>query len=122
MQASNLNFIGRAVSAILANEEKTANKYLVIGSPNFTQNEVLTIVERETSEKWNTHNVSTADEENIGLERLSKGDYIAFVNLLKARIFKDGAGLGLTKEKSANGLLGLEEESLEETLKAWLKD
>lgn len=120
MQASNLNFIGRVVAAILANEEKTANKYLNIGSPTFTQNEVLAIVERETGTKWKVQKASTADEEKIGVEKLSKGDYSAFINLLRARIFRDGAGLGLTEQSSANGLLGLEEESLEDTLKAWL--
>ena len=119
-QASNLNFIGRAVAAILAQEEKTANKYLSIVSPSFTQNEILAIAERETGTKWNVQKASTADEERIGLEKLRNGDYSAFSNLLRARVFKDGAGHGLTEENSANGLLGLKEESLEETVKAWL--
>lgn len=117
-----MNFIGRAVAAILANEEKTADKYLNIGSPIFTQNQVLAIVERETGEKWNVRKVSTTDEEKIGVEKLAKGDYSAFVNLLLSRIFKDGAGLALTKETSANGLLGLKEESLEGTIKEWLNN
>ncbi|RYP93259.1 hypothetical protein DL770_000634 [Monosporascus sp. CRB-9-2] len=121
VQASNLGFIGRAVAAILANEDKTANKYLSIGSPNFSQNEVLEIVERETGEKWEVQKASTADEGKIGLEKLSKGDYSAFRNLLKERIFKDGAGLSAKGDNSANGLLGLQEESLEDTVKAWLR-
>ncbi len=82
---------------------------------------MLEIVERETGEKWNVQKASTADEEKIGVEKLSKGDYSAFSNLLRERIFKDGADLAAQGDKSANGLLGLEEESLEETLKAWLK-
>ncbi|RYO93749.1 hypothetical protein DL766_002988 [Monosporascus sp. MC13-8B] len=121
VQASNLRFIGRAVAAILANEDKTANKYLSVGSPNFSQNEVLKIVERETGEKWEVQKASTADEGKIGLEKLSKGDYSAFSNLLKERIFKDGAGLAAKGDSSANGLLGLQEESLEDTIKAWLR-
>ncbi|RYP76314.1 hypothetical protein DL769_003654 [Monosporascus sp. CRB-8-3] len=121
VQASNLDFIGRAVASILANEDKTANKYLSIGSPNFSQNEVLEVVERETGEKWEVRKASTADEGKIGLEKLSKGDYSAFSNLLKERIFKDGAGLSVKGDNSANGLLGLQEESLEDTIKAWLR-
>ncbi|RYP09326.1 hypothetical protein DL764_001373 [Monosporascus ibericus] len=121
VQASNLGFIGRAVAAILANEDKTANKYLSIGSPNFSQNEVLAIVERETGEKWEVQRASTADEGKIGLEKLSKGDYSAFRNLLRERIFKDGAGLSAKGDNSANGMLGLQEESLEDTIKAWLR-
>ena len=57
-----MNFIGRAVAAILAQEEKTANKYLSIVSPSFTQNEILAIAERETGTKWNVQKASTADE------------------------------------------------------------
>ncbi|RYP66741.1 hypothetical protein DL771_007621 [Monosporascus sp. 5C6A] len=121
VQASNLGFIGRAVAAVLANEDKTANKYLSIGSPNFSQNEVLEIVERETGEKWQVQKASTADDGKIGLEKLNKGDYSAFRNLLRERIFKDGAGLSAKGDNSANGLLGLQEESLEDTIKAWLK-
>lgn len=118
VQASNLSFIGKAVAAVLANEEKTANKYLDIGSPLFTQNQVLEIVEKETGEKWTVQKASTADEGKIGEEKLSKGDFSAFSNLLRERIFKDGAGLA---EVGGNELLGLKEESLEETIKAWLK-
>ncbi|RYP11689.1 hypothetical protein DL767_011010 [Monosporascus sp. MG133] len=121
VQASNLGFIGRAIAAILANEDKTANKYLSIGSPNFSQNEVLEIVERETGEKWEVQKASTADDGKVGLEKLSEGDYSAFRNLLRERIFKDGADLSAKGDNSANGLLGLQEESLEATIKAWLR-
>ncbi|KAK7753072.1 hypothetical protein SLS62_005022 [Diatrype stigma] len=118
VQASNLSFIGKAVAAVLANEEKTANKYLDIGSPLFTQNRVLDIVEKETGEKWTVQQASTADEGKIGEEKLSKGDFSAFSNLLRERVFKDGAGLA---EVRGNELLGLKEESLEDTIKTWLK-
>lgn len=118
VQASNLSFIGKAVAAVLANEEKTANKYLDIGSPVFTQNQVLEIVEKETGEKWNVQKASAAEEGKIGADKISKGDFSGFSNLLRERIYKDGAGRG---NVSGNALLGLKDESLEDTIKAWLK-
>ncbi|KAH9908859.1 NAD(P)-binding protein [Xylariomycetidae sp. FL2044] len=121
VQASNLNFIGRAIAAVLSKPDKTANKYLNIASFNPSQNQILSIVERETGEKWTVKKASTADEEKIGLEKLEQGDYSAFSNLLRRRLFADGADKAVQGDKSANGLLGLEEEDLEATLKAWLK-
>ncbi|KAI0002344.1 NAD(P)-binding protein [Xylariaceae sp. FL0662B] len=119
-QASNLSFIGKAVAAILSHEEETKNKYLSIASFNPTQNQILELVEAETGEEWKVEHASTAEQEKIGLEKLSKGDYSAFSNLLRQRVFADGANRAVKGADSANGLLGLEEEDLSATLKAWL--
>ncbi|KAI2604075.1 NAD(P)-binding protein [Hypoxylon fragiforme] len=120
VQASNLAFIGKAISAILAQPEKTANQYISIASFNPTQNQILKIVEAETGEKWKVEHATTAEENKIGLEKLGKGDYSSFVNFLKRRVFSDGAKLAVEGDKNAIGVLGLQEEDLTASVKAWL--
>ncbi|CAJ2499622.1 Uu.00g024750.m01.CDS01 [Anthostomella pinea] len=121
VQTSNLGFIGRAIAAILSDPSKTVNRYITIASFNPSQAELLEIVERETGEKWNVNHVTTAEQEKFGLEKLGRGDYSAFSNLLRKRIYEDGAGLAVKGADSANSLLGLEdEEDLEAAVKAWL--
>ncbi|KAI1137316.1 NAD(P)-binding protein [Hypoxylon sp. FL0543] len=121
VQASNLPFIGRVIASVLSQPDKTANQYLTIASFNPTQNQILEIVEAETGEKWKVEHASTAEQETIGLEKLSKGDYSAFSNLLRRRIYADGANLAVKKEDNAIFLLGLEEEDLAATVKEWLR-
>ncbi|KAI0099982.1 NAD(P)-binding protein [Hypoxylon sp. NC0597] len=121
VQASNLAFIGRAIAAVLSQPEKTANQYLSIASFNPSQNQILEIVEAETGDKWKIEHASTAEQEKIGLEKLSKGDYSAFSNLLRRHIYADGANHAVKGENSANGLLGLQEEDLAATVKEWLR-
>ncbi|OTB17510.1 hypothetical protein K445DRAFT_316127 [Daldinia sp. EC12] len=121
VQASNLAFIGKAVVAILSQPEKTANQYLTIASFNPSQNQILKIVEEETGEKWKVEHVSTEEQEKIGLEKLSKGDYSAFSNFLRRRIYADGAGHAVLGDKNAVSFLGLQEEDVAATVKAWLR-
>ncbi|KAI1638368.1 hypothetical protein F4809DRAFT_600540 [Biscogniauxia mediterranea] len=122
VQVSNLPFIGRAVAAILSNPSKTANKYLTIASFNPTQNEILDILEKETGEKWKVTHATTAEAEKVGVEKLGRGDFSSFLDLLRARIFRDGAGLAVKGESNAATLVGLQEEDLSATLKEWLKN
>ncbi|KAI0844358.1 NAD(P)-binding protein [Daldinia vernicosa] len=121
VQASNLAFIGKAIFAILSQPEKTANQYLTIASFNPSQNQILKIVEAETGEKWKVEHASTAEQEKIGEEKLSKGDYSAFSNFLRSRIYADGAGHAVSGDKNAIGLLGLQEEDPAATVKEWLR-
>ncbi|KAI1393075.1 NAD(P)-binding protein [Hypoxylon trugodes] len=120
VQASNLAFVGKAIVAILSQPDKTANQYLTIASFNPSQNQILEIVEAETGEKWKVDHASTAEQEKIGLEKLSKGDYSAFSNLLRRRVYADGANHAVKGDKNAATTLGLQEEDLAATVKAWL--
>ncbi|KAI4862707.1 NAD(P)-binding protein [Hypoxylon rubiginosum] len=122
VQASNLPFLGRVVAAVLSQPEKTANQYLSVASFNPSQNQILKIVEAKTGEKWKVEHASTAEQEKIGLEKLSKGDYSAFSNLLRHRIYADGAKRAVEGEDNAIGLLGLQEEDLAATVEKWLDE
>ncbi|KAF2965129.1 hypothetical protein GQX73_g8459 [Xylaria multiplex] len=119
-QASNLPHIGKAIAALLKRPEVTTNRYITIASFNPTQNQVLEIAEKITGEKWTINQLSTSEQQQIGVEKLSKGDYSAFSNLLRKRVYGDGAGLAVQGPDNALDLLGLEEDDLEGSLRAWL--
>ncbi|KAI0411092.1 hypothetical protein F5X98DRAFT_381091 [Xylaria grammica] len=119
-QASNLPHIGKAVAAVLRHPEVTTNRYLSIASFNPTQNQVLGLVEKLTGQKWTVHHLTTDEQQRIGAEKFAKGDHSAFFNLLKRRVYADGAGLAVRGPDNAIDLLGLEEDDLEGTLRAWL--
>ncbi|KAI0473442.1 hypothetical protein GGR56DRAFT_531690 [Xylariaceae sp. FL0804] len=122
VQMSNVDFIGRAVVAVLQRPEATANRYLSIASFNVSQNQVLAVAEKLSGEKWTVNRADTADQEKEGAEKLARGDYSAFSNFLRRRLYGDGAGLAVRGDDCANALLGLEEESLEATVEKWLKE
>lgn len=119
---SNLDFIGKAVVSVLKYPQETANKYLAVSSFTPSQNEILQIIEEESGTKWNIKNVNTADLEKIGTEKLSKGDFSAFSDFLRAHLYGDGRGNAPKPENSANGLLGLPNGDLRGTLRNWLSE
>ncbi len=98
----------------------TTNRYISIASFNPTQNQVLELAEKLTGEKWTINQLSTSEQQQIGADKLSKGDYSAFSNLLRKRVYEDGAGLAVQGPDNAIDLLGLEGDDLEGSLKAWL--
>ena len=115
---STLGFIGQAVAAVLKKPDDTANKYLDIAGVVTTQNEVLRVAEKVTGAKFEISHVSGADLEKIGDEKLARHDYSAFGEYIQQFLFADGAGHALKPEKSANALLGLEGENLEDLIKS----
>ncbi|RGP77047.1 hypothetical protein FLONG3_4876 [Fusarium longipes] len=119
---SSLAFVGKAVAAILKKPETTANMYLNIAGVTTTQNEVLKIVEQVTEDKFDISYVSGTDLERIGDEKIANGDFSAFGNYLEQFLFADGAGNALKGDENAIGMLGLEEENLEEVIKSVLTD
>lgn len=121
-QVSNLPFIGRAVAALLSRPDETANQYLRISSFTPSQNEILRIIEEEDGQKWTVKKISTVDAQRLGEEKLQKGDYSAFGDLLKRVQFADGVGNAPLEQASANGLLGLKNEDVRVTVRGWLRD
>lgn len=114
---ANLAFIGKCVAAALAKPEATANKFLTIASFTVTQNEVKRVIEEEVGSELAVTNVKTSDLEKIGAEKLANSDPTAFVEYLSQYVFADGAREAVT-ENDAVTVLGLEEESLRDTVKA----
>ncbi|TVY79743.1 Pinoresinol reductase 1 [Fusarium oxysporum f. sp. cubense] len=114
---TNLAFIGKCVAAALAKPGATANKFLTIASFTITQNEVKKVIEEEIGSELTVTNVKTSDLEKIGQQKLANNDPTAFVEYLSQCVFADGAGQAVT-ENAAVTVLGLQEESLRETVRA----
>lgn len=120
-QTANKGLIARAVASVLKKPRETANKYLSIASFQPSLNQVLRIVEEETGGKWTVERQDTADLQRIGEEKLAKGDFSAFGQLLRVYLYRDGEGHALKEGEKANELLGLpNEEDLKGTLQKWL--
>lgn len=114
--------IAQAVASILKHPEETANKYLSVTSFSPSRNEILKILEEETGTKWTVKHEATADLQRVGEEKLEKGDFSAFRELLLTYVHRDGSGHALKPEDSANELLELPQEDLRATLRKWLAD
>lgn len=118
--ASTLARVGEAVVAVLEpeREEATANRVLLVQSFCVSQNEVVGVLEGVMGGgEWEVENVGSERfiEEMKGKVEKDPGDGEATENLVGV------AGLTLSnwegKEDYANGLLGLEEEDLEQVVR-----
>jgi hypothetical protein len=119
-QASNLNFVGKAIASILKHPDQTANKYLSVASFNVSLNDIIKIVEELTGKTYAVTKVSSEELQKTGEEKLSKGDFSAFRELVQAWNYADGIGHGLKPDDSANELLELPQDDLKGTIKNWL--
>ncbi len=117
---TNLPTIGLAVASILKHPEETANKYIRVASFVTTQNELLSILEEETSSKWTIVKRNTADSQKTTDKKLAKGDYSAFSDYLKVLLWADGQGTSPKESQLANKELGLPQEDLRATIKSVL--
>ncbi|KAK1982389.1 NmrA-like family protein [Colletotrichum cereale] len=119
---STLGFIGKSVASVLKNLETTANKYIKVASFTTTQRELLKIIEEKTGSTFIVNNVKTSDLEKTADEKLAKGDFSAFLQLVQQHIFADGNG-NAAKDNAAVRLLGLQEEDAravtEKALAVW---
>jgi len=118
-----MDVISLAVKNALLIPEKTANKYLYINSFTVSQNQVLASVEKATGKKWEVTHVDAEEEKKIGLEKVAKGDFSGAMALIRYITFVDGHGgnFGLYEE-SANELLSLPKQSLDEVVAGLVKD
>lgn len=109
-QTTTRSTIAKAVASILKHPQETANRYLSIASFQPTQNELLKIAEEETGSKWTVAHEDTSELQKIGEDKLAKGDYSAFLQLLRVHLYRDGEGHALKDNEKANKLLGLPED------------
>lgn len=113
-------FVARAVAAVLAAPERTANRYLTIAGAVTTQNRLRALAEAETGAAFEVaERVSAAELYRSGDAKLAAGDYMAFRDYLRAHLFADGSAAA-ARDK-ANDLLGLGEEDPRDVLRALLQ-
>lgn len=92
------------------------NKYLFIESFNTSQNDILSSLETLTG-RWNLSYQDAEEEKRRALDKLSQGNYSALPALMRYVTCVDGYGGDYMKfEESANDILLLPEERLEDAL------
>lgn len=113
--------MGDAVVAVLKHPQATANQYLYISSVETTQKEILVALKTATGASWSVQKTTTASEVSEANKKLQAGDFSGAFTLVRATTYGEIAGLGsnyATYRVLANSLLGLMEESVEETIQS----
>ncbi|KAL4863330.1 hypothetical protein BDV12DRAFT_177573 [Aspergillus spectabilis] len=116
---TNQKQLGDALISVLRQPEATANQYLYISSVETTQKEVLAALESATSSSWTVNAVTTDAEVSAAIKKLHTGDFSGALTLVRATSYGDIPDLGSNYAKDrelANGLLGLEDESVQRTI------
>ncbi|KAM0542851.1 hypothetical protein ACHAPJ_012574 [Fusarium lateritium] len=112
--------LARAVVSILEHPQETANCYLCVYSVETTQNEILAALEEATGTKWTVNSTSTDEQITEAREKLGAGDFSGGFTLVRATTYSNVPGLraNYPEERNlANEILGLEVESVQETVK-----
>ncbi|PYH91860.1 isoflavone reductase family protein-like protein [Aspergillus ellipticus CBS 707.79] len=117
-----LSSIGLAVKNALLIPEKTANRYLFINSFTVSQSQVLASLEQLTGSKWDVARVVAEELKAMGLAKISKGDLSGAILLTRYIVTTEGHGGDFAlHEETANELLSLPKEDLDEALSAIVK-
>ncbi|MCJ1462475.1 hypothetical protein MMC07_001077 [Pseudocyphellaria aurata] len=120
---STFSAVGSAVKNAMLIPEKTANKYLYVGSFTISQNELLASFEKATGAQWEVTHLDAEIEKEIAVEKKSQGDYGGFVSLQRYIICVDGHGGNfLDYRENARELLSLPKQNLDEVVEGILKD
>ena len=120
ISGTNTKQVGKAVARTLLKEEETKNKSLLVQSFRFSQMDLVEALGKVTGDKWEVVKVESKKyfEENLG--KAKEGDARAMFNVLWGVCATDTDwedGSRSRKERFANGLLGLEEEDFEGSLR-----
>lgn len=112
-----LGTIGLAVKNALLLPDETANRYLYIDSFTVSQNQVLDAFQRATGREWEVEHVEAEEMKKTGMEKMSRGDLSGAMSLIRYINCVHGHGGNFAEYKStANALLSLPEENLDETV------
>ncbi|KXS16033.1 NAD(P)-binding protein [Gonapodya prolifera JEL478] len=129
ISTSTLPQVGRAVAALLslpvthpdpavATLDRFRNKPVYVSSFTVSQSDMLDSLCRVTGTlkaDWTVRHESSANRYSAGVEAIQRGDWSGMVKMMYARnFFRDGAGDYERTRGTANGVLGLESEDLDE--------
>ncbi|RAO73177.1 uncharacterized protein BHQ10_009189 [Talaromyces amestolkiae] len=112
--------LGQSVVSVLKHPQETANKYLYVTSVEVTQNEILRALKEETDSKWKVIHTTSDAQKKEAFKRLSNGDFSGGLILVRGTSYANDPALHAnyaTDEKLSNDLLGLEPESVKQTIK-----
>lgn len=120
--ATMLDTVGLAVKNAMLVPDKTANQTLYIDSFTVSQNQVLESLEKATGQSWEITHVDANEERKIGEEKMAQGDFFGVLHVLRYIFCVSGFGADYTTyTESANELLGLPKETLDEAINRIVK-
>ncbi|PCG93416.1 Hypothetical protein PENO1_082510 [Penicillium occitanis (nom. inval.)] len=112
--------LGQSVISVLKHPQETANKYIYVSSVETTQKEILQALEGETASKWKVIDTTSDAQKSEAFKRLGDGDFSGAFILVRATSYANDPALHAnyaTDEDLSNDLLGLEPESVKQTIK-----
>lgn len=101
-----LSDVGQSVVGILTHPEETKNRYVFVQSTVLTQNKLLAAAEKATGQKFVIEHQNTEEIERAGNEKITKGDFSGFVDLIRRCIWGEGYGADHS-DKLDNEILGV---------------
>ena len=114
--------IGLAVKNAMLIPDQTANRYLFIDSFTVSQNQVLAAFEKATADKWDVTRVDAEEQRKIGMDKMAQGDFSGAMSLIRYINCVDGHGGNYALyEETANELLSLPKQTLDEVIEDILK-
>ena len=122
LSTTSLPHVGVAVAKLLelpvAKLERYKNDFVYVQSFSVSQNDMLRALYRATGSSegdWKVTKVPVEEAIVAGRKEAEGGNHFGLVDVLYGMNFKPGAG-GSYEHKVTNGVLGLEEESLDEVV------
>jgi hypothetical protein len=112
--------LGQSVVSVLQNPQRTSNQYLYVASVETTQMEIVRALENVTGARWTIKDTTTDEQVSTAVKKLTTGDFSGALALVRATCFGNTPGLHanyVQEEKLANDMLGLEMESVVDTIK-----
>lgn len=114
--AMTIGSIGDPVVNSLLNFDETSNRYICISSLETSQNELLQAFEKRTGKEWTVTRKNTKDVLAEVKVKLATGDFKgAYVGLMIAQMFEDGAGRAAVDGKD-NELLNTPQVSVDKVV------
>lgn len=121
---STVSQIGRAIISVLKHPAETKNQLVCVESFTTTQAEVLAVLQKATGQDWKVRWESSEDLRLEGFKKVGEGDILGGLALVITALVLGREGLeDHTSVKGGiwNKRLGLEAESVEDTVRAVLK-
>ncbi|KAG0633188.1 hypothetical protein HOY80DRAFT_656103 [Tuber brumale] len=87
-----LSDVGQSVVGVLTHPEETKDRYVFVQSALTTQNKLLAAAEEAAGEKFAVVHQNTEEVEREGNEKIAKGDFSGFIDLIRRGVWGEGYG------------------------------
>jgi hypothetical protein len=110
-------YIGKALVAALVKADQTKNQYVYVSEFQISQNELLKLAEKVTGEEFTVKKTTFKEHVALGNKLLSEGNHAGLGPLIQSITFGDERLGDLSKNGLWNERLGLEVDSIEDSIK-----